>query len=58
VTFVSPDVTHSAGTGGVIEAMSRSFRLDRIRTTGATAVDWDPAEPLRTALESSRATLV
>lgn len=58
VTFVSPDVTHRNGKGATIETMKRSFRLNRIRTTGATAVDWDPEEPIQTALESSGATLV
>jgi uncharacterized repeat protein (TIGR01451 family) len=56
VTFISPDITHRNGHGATIEAMQRSFRLNRIRAVGATAVDWDPKEPLQTALESSGAT--
>jgi hypothetical protein len=58
VTFVSPDVTHRKGHGATIEAMKRSFRLNAIRTTGATVVDWDPEEPFQTALESSGASLL
>lgn len=57
VTFVSPNVTHKTGSGGSVEAMERTIRLDRIRATGASAADWDPAEPLQTALESPDAIL-
>lgn len=53
VTFVSPDVTRRAGTGARLQALERSVRLRRIRTSGATAVDWNPAEPLQNALESA-----
>jgi uncharacterized repeat protein (TIGR01451 family) len=58
VTFVSPDVTHRSGTGATIEALQRSLRLNRVRKTETVAVDWDPAEPLQSALESSGATLL
>ena len=58
VTFVSPDVTHGTGSGKTIEAVERALRLDTVRTTGASAVDWDPEEPLRTAIASSGADLL
>jgi hypothetical protein len=53
VTFVSANVTHKTGSGGTVEAIERAIRLDRIRAAGGSAADWDPAEPLRTALDSS-----
>jgi len=53
VTFVSPDVTHRTRPGARLQALERSVRLRQIRTTGATAVDWDPAEPLQNALENA-----
>lgn len=53
VTFVSPNVTHKTGSGGTVEAIERAIRLDRVRAAGGSAADWDPAEPLRTALDSS-----
>lgn len=56
VTVVSPDVTDGEGTGATIEAVERSIRLNRIRNTGAAAVDWDPSEPLQVAIESSGVT--
>lgn len=56
VTVVSPDVTRGEGAGATIEAIERSIRLNRMRNAGAAAVDWDPTEPLRAAIESSGVT--
>lgn len=57
VTFVSPNVTPKTGSGGAVEALERAVRLQNVRATGATAVDWDPSDALQSALDASDATI-
>ena len=51
-TVVSPDPTGN-GDGGSLAAVRRTVRLARARKTGATVVDWDPTDPLWTALATA-----
>jgi uncharacterized repeat protein (TIGR01451 family) len=54
VTAVSPDVTATDTPGRTLAAADRALALDRLRSTGATVVDWSPDESLASAV--SRAT--
>ncbi|WP_276271487.1 DUF58 domain-containing protein [Haloarcula litorea] len=49
VTVVSPDVTNEATPGGTLAALDRTRRVSRLRGT-LPVVDWDPDEPLATAV--------
>lgn len=53
-TVISPDRTTATTVGGSVEAVRRRLRLHRLRESGAAVVDWDPAEPLWTALSTTR----
>lgn len=52
VTVISPDVTNDRTDGQQVARIERAARLTRLRRLGVPVVDWDPAEPLGSALES------
>ncbi|MFC6988872.1 DUF58 domain-containing protein [Haloplanus sp. GCM10025708] len=53
-TVVSPDRTDATTPGGSIESVRRRLRLTRLRESDAVVVDWNPADPLWTALSAIR----
>ncbi|MFB6171110.1 MAG: DUF58 domain-containing protein [Haloarculaceae archaeon] len=50
ITVVSPDVTAGETAGGKLAVVERRNRLHALRESGVRIVDWDPDEPLGTAL--------
>jgi uncharacterized repeat protein (TIGR01451 family) len=54
VTLVSPDVTDDSTAGSKVAALERAERLRRVREFGIPVIDWDPEEPLQTAVERAR----
>ena len=52
VTVISPDVTSDGTDGQQVAQVERAARLSRLRRLGVPVVDWNPAEPLGTALAS------
>ncbi|MFB6122209.1 MAG: DUF58 domain-containing protein [Haloferacaceae archaeon] len=53
-TVVSPDRTDATTPGGSLEAVRRRLRLNRLRESDVAVVDWNPVEPLWTALSTIR----
>jgi len=49
-TVVSPDVTSPETPGGRLATTERANRITTLRESGIRTVDWDPSEPLGTAL--------
>lgn len=49
ITVLSPDILPES-VGGRLLALERSQRLDQLRSTGASAIDWRPDEPLPIAV--------
>lgn len=56
LTVISPTLTNGATVGASLAAVERTARLDELRSLGASVIEWDPDEPLETAL--TRATKV
>jgi uncharacterized protein (DUF58 family) len=54
VTVVSPDVTARASTGQRLATVERAMRISRLRRVGVRVVDWDPDEPLETAIDAAQ----
>ena len=54
IVVVSPDVTGAETLGGRMAGIERRLRIRRIRTAGATVIDWSTTEPLSAALEAKR----
>lgn len=54
VLVVSPDVTGDGTPGRTAERIERRLRIERIRTTGATVIDWETQIPLSSALEATQ----
>ncbi|WP_436931098.1 DUF58 domain-containing protein [Halosimplex halobium] len=54
VTVLSPDVTASASTGQRLAAVERAMRISRLRRVGVRVVDWDPENPLETAIDAAQ----
>lgn len=52
VTVISPDVTADGTDGQQVARIERAARLTTLRRLGIPVVDWDPTEPLGTALAS------
>lgn len=50
VTVVSPDVTSAASAGTQLSQVERRLRVRDLRSAGIRVVDWDPEDPLATAL--------
>ena len=53
VVVVSPDVTGGGTPGGRAASIERRLRIERLRESLATVVDWNTDRPLSTALEGS-----
>jgi uncharacterized protein (DUF58 family) len=51
VTVVSPNPTREGSPGETLAAIERSLRLSELRRAGIPVIDWQPADPLRTAIE-------
>lgn len=54
VTLISPDITSGERPGADVASVRRRLRLDDLRASGATVVNWHTDEPLTTALEAIR----
>ncbi|WP_135363883.1 DUF58 domain-containing protein [Halosimplex halophilum] len=54
VTVLSPDVTASGSTGQRLATVERAMRISRLRRVGVRVVDWDPANPLETAIDAAQ----
>lgn len=54
IVIVSPDVTDDETPGKSAANIRRRLRIRRIRTAGATVIDWETTEPLSAALEASQ----
>lgn len=52
-TVVTPDVTRGDSLGKTQARLERSLRIHELRREGTTLIDWDPDQPLRTALSSA-----
>ena len=50
VTVVSPDPTDDATVGGRLARVERENRIVALRRSGVSVVDWDPDDPLSTAV--------
>ena len=53
VLVVAPDVTGDERPGARVAGLERRLRIQRLRESGATVVDWDTDRPLSLALEGS-----
>jgi len=54
VTVVSLDATGDGSTGRRLAAVERAVRVSRLRRSGVRVVDWDPAESLAAAMETTQ----
>ncbi|AHG02377.1 hypothetical protein HALLA_20960 (plasmid) [Halostagnicola larsenii XH-48] len=51
ITVLSPDVTATDSVGRSIARLERQNRIDALRRSDVTVVDWDPETPLETAIQ-------
>lgn len=50
LTVLSPTITDGRTIGAQLESIKRTARLDQLRSTGASVIEWDPDQPLELAL--------
>lgn len=53
VLVVSPDVTGDRSPGSHLAGVKRSVRIQQLRASGATVIDWETTDPLALALEEA-----
>ncbi|MDJ1434141.1 DUF58 domain-containing protein [Halostagnicola sp. A-GB9-2] len=51
VTVLSPDVTATGSFGRLMARLERENRIDALRRSDVTVVDWDPETPLEAAIQ-------
>lgn len=54
IVVISPDVTREGSPGREFASIERRLRIGRLRTVGATVIDWETTTPLSSALEATR----
>jgi uncharacterized protein (DUF58 family) len=50
LTVVSPTLTDGSTVGASLAAVERTARLDELRSLGVSVIEWDPDQPLESAL--------
>lgn len=50
VTVLSPTLTDGSTVGSSLASVKRTTRLDKLQSLGASVIEWDPDQPLETAL--------